>query len=254
MAFKPHPATEAAVARYGRHVLERPLEGLVVVSFPKSGRTWLRVMLDRLGVRLAYTHDQSGHQKRLSLHQLPVDKSAFKDQRVILLIRDPRDVAVSGYLMASRRRKLFFGTPSDFLRDEHHGLEKILHFNRTWYEQRHRPADFLLVRYERLREDPRAVLERVLAFAGRRAAAGAIEETIEFCRFDNMQRLEREGHFEAEYGVLLSARGDDPESLKTRRGRVGGYVNYLGAGDLEYCARLIADTAYPLIRRQPDEA
>lgn len=254
MPFRPHEVTAEAVARYGTHVLAEPLEGLVVVSFPKSGRTWLRVMLDRLGVRLAYTHDHSGHQKRLRLHELPVDKSAFEHHRVILLIRDPRDVAVSGYLMASRRRKLFYGTLSEFLRDERHGLEKVLHFNRTWYENRHRLADFLLVRYERLREDTRAVLERILAFTGQRIAARAIDEAIEFCRFDNMQRLEREGYFEAEYGVLLAAHGDDPEALKTRRGRVGGFLNYLSAEDLEYCDWLIANTGYPLIRRLPEEA
>ena len=254
MPFRSHEVTEEAVARYGTHVLAEPLEGLVVVSFPKSGRTWLRVMLDRLGVRLTYTHDQSGHQKRLRLHELSVDKAAFESHRVILLIRDPRDVAVSGYLMASRRRKLFYGTLSEFLRDERHGVEKILHFNRTWYESRHQLADFLLVRYERLREDTRAVLERILAFTAQRVAAGAIEEAIEFCRFDNMQRLERQGYFEAEYGVLLSAHGDDPEALKTRRGRVGGFVNYLSAEDLAYCDWLIANTGYPLIRRRPEEA
>ncbi len=254
MPFRLHQATEAAVARYGKHVLAEPLEGLVVVSFPKSGRTWLRVMLDRLGVRLAYTHDDSGHQKRLRLHELQIDKSAFEHHKVILLIRDPRDVVVSGYLMASRRRRLFHGTLSEFLRDERHGLEKILHFNRTWYDNRHRLAGFLLVRYERLHQDPRSVLERILSFTDRRVAAGAIEEAIEFCRFDNMQRLEREGHFEDEYGVLLSARGDDPEALKTRRGRVGGFVNYLSAEDRGFCDGLVAGTGYPLIRRLPDEA
>ncbi len=255
MSFQRRRATEGAVARYGNHVLAEVLEGVVVVSFPKSGRTWLRVMLDRLGVRLAYTHDHSGHQKRLHLHQLQVDKSEFSDQKVILLIRDPRDVVVSGYLMASRRRKLFHGTLSEFLRDERHGLEKILHFNRTWYENRHQLADFLIVRYERLHEDTRAVLERILAFTDQQSVeAGAIDEAIEFCRFDNMQQLERQGHFEAEYGVLLSAHDDDPEALKTRRGRVGGYVNYLSAEDRGFCDGLFAGTGYPLIRRLPDEA
>ncbi len=235
-------------------MLAEPLDGLVVVSFPKSGRTWLRVMLDRLGVRLTYTHDNSGHQKRLSLHELSVDKSAFRQHKVILLIRDPRDVVVSGYLMASRRRKLFYGCLSDFLRDERHGLEKILHFNRTWYENRHRLADFQLVRYERLHEEPQAVLEQILRFVGQQADAAAIEETIEFCRFENMQRLEREGYFQAEYGVLLSGDSDDPEALKTRRGKIGGYVSYLSAKDTEYCDWLIQGSGYPLMRRLPDEA
>ena len=32
----------------------------VVVSFPKSGRTWLRVMLDKLNLPMRYTHAVSG--------------------------------------------------------------------------------------------------------------------------------------------------------------------------------------------------
>ncbi len=254
MGFRPHQATAEAIAKYGRHVLAEPLEGLVVVSFPKSGRTWLRVMLDRLGVPLAYTHDESGYQKRLHLQQLPVDKSGYEGYKVILLIRDPRDVAVSGYLMASRRTKLFHSSLSDFLRDERYGLEKILHFNRTWYDNRHHFADFLLVRYERMKEDTQAVLERVLAFAGQRVEASTVAEVIEFCHFENMQRLEREGHFKADYGVLLTAHGKDPEGLKTRRGKVGGFINYLSSADLHYCEWLMANTGYPLTRRLPDEA
>ncbi len=252
--FQRHPATEEAVAKYGHHVLAEPLEGVVVVSFPKSGRTWLRVMLDRLGVHLTYTHDESGHQKRLSLHELSVDKSAFLEYKVILLIRDPRDIVVSGYMMASRRRKLFYGSLSDFLRDERHGLEKILHFNRTWYESRSQLADFLLVRYERLHEEPQAVLERILRFTDQQVDTAAIAETIEFCRFENMQRLEREGYFKSEYGVLLSGDSDDPEALKTRRGKIGGYVSYLSAEDIDYCDGLIQGSGYPLMRRLPDEA
>lgn len=211
-------------------------------------------MLDRLQIHLAYTHDDSGHQKRRHFNELEVDKTAFSDQRVLLLIRDPRDVVVSGYFMATRRRQLYQGTLSNFLRDERHGLRKVLAFNNAWYEARHHLADFLLVRYERMQEDLLTVQRRILEFTGQRADDETLRDTIEFCRFPNMQRLEREGFFESTYGVLLAARGDDPESAKIRRGKVGGFVDYLNPADLAYCERVIRQSSYPLIQRLADEA
>ena len=50
----------------------------LMVSFPKSGRTWVRVMLDSVNCKLRYTHDGS-------------------DLPLLFLHRDPRDTAVSGF-------------------------------------------------------------------------------------------------------------------------------------------------------------
>lgn len=252
--FQRHLETPEAIARYGSHVLRPCLERLVVVSFPRSGRTWMRVLLDRIGVYLTYSHDESGHQKRQSLSRMETDKSAYASHKVILLIRDPRDVAVSGYFLASHRRKLFDGSLSEFLRDPRHGLHKILHFNRTWFDNRGVPSDFLLVRYERLHSDLWAVLQRILAFADQRVDDQALKEAIEFCRFENMQRLERRGDFEEEYGVLLTSHGKDPSALKTRRGKVGGYQDVLSPLDRDYCDRVIRESGYPLMARVPGEA
>jgi alcohol sulfotransferase len=86
---------------------------IVVVSFGKSGRTWLRVMISHLfqvmydlpknailgfdnfhGMnpaipRIFFTHDN--YVKDLAGDS----KAPFYDKRVVLLARDPRDVAVS---------------------------------------------------------------------------------------------------------------------------------------------------------------
>ncbi|MEM7581795.1 MAG: sulfotransferase domain-containing protein [Acidobacteriota bacterium] len=235
-------------------MLDSPIPGVVVVSFPKSGRTWLRVMLDHLKVHLTYTHDDSGHLKRLRFDELDADKSDYCDQRVVLLIRDPRDVVVSGFFMATHRLGLYRGDLSAFLRDERHGLQKVLAFNQAWYAARHQVADFLLVRYERMHEDLEAVQRRILRFVDRRVDDNALRDAIELGRFPNMQRLERTGYFEQQYGVLLAGGSDDPDSLKTRRGKVGGYVDYLGPEDLAYCQRLLEETGYPLMQRTGDEA
>src|SRR5688572_6892842 len=50
----------------------------VVVSFPKAGRTWLRVMLDELGLPFDYRHDGSTHSGANKISQIRVcDKPLF---------------------------------------------------------------------------------------------------------------------------------------------------------------------------------
>jgi len=60
------------------------------------------------------------------------------------------------------------------------------------------------------------------------------EEALEFSRFENMQKLEAAGVFDSK--ILHPGDAHDPESFKVRRGKVGGYREYLSAEDLEYAA------------------
>jgi len=60
-----------------------------VISFPKSGRTWLGVMLDDLRIRARYSHDSSDHRLRLPLSELRADKAQYAGATVLLMVRDP---------------------------------------------------------------------------------------------------------------------------------------------------------------------
>lgn len=42
----------------------------ILVSFPKSGRPWLRVMLDAARLNIDYTHDFSGHRGQRSFSEM----------------------------------------------------------------------------------------------------------------------------------------------------------------------------------------
>ena len=106
---------------------------LQIVSFPKSGRTWLRVMLDDVGAKAGFTHDGSDHQLRHPLAALQADKSRYKGASILLLVRDPRDTAVSGYFQVTRRLMLSNAPISEILRDDCHGIRKICHFNLQWF-------------------------------------------------------------------------------------------------------------------------
>lgn len=231
-----------------------------LISFPKCGRTWLRVMLghamaDAAGIkvgnpmrftkaeavapgvpRILATHDDSPQNK-------PADtvlrsKRAYSGTKVVFLVRDPRDVIVSLYFHVTRRRgRHYDGTISDFVRDRNGSLASLLAFYDAWIAQDDTPV--LLVRYEAMQDDPGRELQRVLEFVGVRGLAeGAVARAVEQASFERLQRAEREGT--ANTKALRTSKADDPESFKVRRGKVGGYVDYLTPEDIRFVDAAIA--------------
>lgn len=231
-----------------------------LVSFPKCGRTWLRVMLGRAlgehfgiragnpmrfttaGVRrpgvprILATHDDSPQMK--PAHRVIRDKRGYRNRRVILLVRDPHDVVVSLYFHVTRRRRQpYQGDLSDFVRDPVGSLASLLAFYDAWTAD---PAgDVLLVRYEDMHADPGNQLRRVLDFIGVSEVSDAtVAAAVDRASFERLQREERAGT--ASTRALRTHTADDPESYKVRRGKVGGYQDYLHATDIDYVAAAVA--------------
>ena len=95
-----------------------------ILSFPKCGRTWLRMMLAKAfalidgedvsdyftsapapdrNMRIIFDHEDSGG---LSAYDaLETDKTKYKNEKVLFLVRDPRDVMVSYYFQMTRRTR-----------------------------------------------------------------------------------------------------------------------------------------------------
>lgn len=211
-----------------------------VVSFPKSGRTWLRLILDGLDVAVEYTHAGAAH--RLAAHSDSLNtEAASQYDRIVFLHRDPRDTVVSGYHQVTKRlTNVYTGSMSDFVRDRHHGIEKVVRFNRMWLDLVHADSNMLSVRYEEMHADAGAVIARVLSHFGESRSSEQIHEAVEQNRFDVLQRREISGDFSAEYRKILgSPSSPDPNGLKVRRGRVGNYAVELEPADIDYCNRFL---------------
>jgi hypothetical protein len=191
-----------------RRALERRLRGreefrrlgqadVVVVSFGKSGRTWLRVLLSRffqiryglkdsslLGFdnlnrrdaripRVFFTHDNY-----LRDYTGNVDnRRDFYDKRTVLLVRHPADVAVSQYFQWKFRMRPGKKTLNEY--PEHGaevdvfgfvtseaGLPKVIEFMNAWARELPRVKDLAVVSYEGLRADTAGELGRTLRFMG----------------------------------------------------------------------------------------
>jgi len=218
---------------------------LQIISFPKSGRTWLRVMLDDVGAKAGFTHDGSDHQLRHPFAALAADKSRYKGASVLLLVRDPRDTAVSGYFQVTRRLKLSDAPISDILRDERHGIKKICHFNLQWFAAARRVKPFAILSYEQMHKAPAAALCAVAALAGvtiDEKIAGLVASNRAFAR---LRAAEASGELAHRYGpYLLPGDRNDSESFKVRRGVIGGYADYLSEPDRSYCDSVLVETGY----------
>ena len=254
-----------------RRFLQRFMIDAYIVSFPKCGRTWLRCMLGKAIclkyglpeelmlntfrltslaglLRTEFTHDYSDN-AWLHYTQLPTNKRRYAKKKVIFLARNIKDVLVSYYFHCTKRSGEFSGDISSFIRNEYLGVKKVITFYNIWYENRNVPLDFLFIRYEEMHRSAKEVLRETLNFLGMKEVDDYIlEEAVAFARFENMQKMEKEGHFKT--GRLKPADLNDPESYKTRRGKVGGYVDYLSEEDIRYIDQVIEEMGCPFEQMQ----
>ena len=265
------------VGRMGEHF--RPKAH--IVSFPKCGRTWLRVMLGKVfylhygvndqrpdGTSLLYpeganqhlrmplvdfTHDDNPHRKLA--HELAADKSHFRNEKIILLIRDLRDVMVSNYFEETYRRPHYDFSETDtansqslsqFLYQERGGVDSFLTFYNIWAASRKIPKKLMLLRYEDLRQNTAHELQRILAFLDVSSAISnqTIAEAIDFADFQRMQRMERDGQYK-HTPRLRPGDLDEPKSFKVRRGKVGGYKDYLSAQEIAWLTERLENNLSP---------
>jgi hypothetical protein len=205
----------------------------VIVSYPKAGRTWLRVMLDELGLPVECTHDGSGTARpfeRLALCRSPT----YRERPVLFMLRDPRDTVVSYYFQRTLRSDRFEGAMAEFVRDPAHGIDKIIRFNLAWLQLGRDLPAFLPITYEALKSTPADVMRSVVDFVGAKRVDSEIESVCLNNTFEKMKSREGSGEYNERYRKMLRPASEHPESYKVRRGKIGGYADYLTEEDIAY--------------------
>ena len=257
-----HPRPLRTVADNRLSYAYDPSADIFLLSFPKCGRTWLRLMIgkslslqynlnnvtnfDILKVstlhkmhpkipKISICHDDVPHNK--SPEELERNKTRYKGKKVILLIRQPGDAIVSLYFDSSKRKMTFDGNISSLIQLKKGGLESFIRYYNIWKENRHIPSDFLLVRYEDMKANTERELRRVMDFICPHVITNEIiNKAVKYGGFDNMRKLEEAGKL----GKKSLRKTGDYETYKTRRGKVGGYVDYLKESDMKYLRKIVS--------------
>ena len=184
-----------------------------IASYPRSGNTWTRFLIANLThpaspVTFANietiipdaTALSSRALKRVPRPRLIKTHEYFEPRyrRVIYLVRDPRDVALSLYNFRRKYRSLddsypieryvaerFVPGDLDVSWGEHVG---------SWLGTRMNQPGFLLVRYEDLLQDAPRELARVAGFLGVAAGTEALSQAIERSSANRLRELEKVEH------------------------------------------------------------
>ena len=195
--------------RPGRAIVIRE-DDIFLVSFPKSGNTWTRFLLANLlhpekTATFANIHllvpdadtTSKRHLDRMPRPRIIKSHECFdpRYRRVIYIIRDPRDVAVSQYHYHRKLMKIGDDSPiqtfvARFLAGQTcpHGSwgQNVI----TWLATSESSPNFLLLRYEDMLADTVRELARVAAFIGVSAGPERIAQAVERSSAARMRKLE----------------------------------------------------------------
>ena len=249
-----------ALQQAGRVLTGRQLAGrgvtvfsddVFLVSYPRSGNTWARFLLGNL----IYQDDPvtfSNIESRIPeiyfnrdrvLRQLPRPRilkshECFQPQypRVIYLVRDPRDVAVSFYHHNVKARNISDDYPMASFVPRFIAGELDRKFGSwrdnvlSWTSLRQGDPRFLMLRYEDMKRDSTNALASVVTFLERcsfrkiDSSPEALRRTIESSSPEKMRALEKE-----EGGRWVLTKGTRSDKPFVRSATSGGWKSQLAA-------------------------
>tara|TARA_B100000131_G_C18018063_1_gene573372 strand:- start:184 stop:948 length:765 start_codon:yes stop_codon:yes gene_type:complete len=217
-----------------------------LISFPKTGRTWLMYMLESIMNRLdeelilniESSHDSSeiviedGSKTDPNLIFHYTLRLRYLRSNILFMVRDPRDVIVSHFYQVTKRTNnpLKFENISEFLRDEKLGFKRIIHFYNLWYKNKKFAKKFLLIRYEDLLNDGITELDKITTFLNIDIPISNLKKIYNNSSADKMRKLEIGRNLKG-----FKYFGDTINHLKVRRAKIGSYKDELSDEDILYC-------------------
>ena len=233
-------------------VSRMPETSVFIVSYPKSGRTWLRVLIGQylkfeyglgdyrlLDTRyitsklslpvVHFSHASSFIYKEGPLPLKISDK--FSNKKIIFITREPKDVLSSLYYHYKYRDKKYDGDISEFIRDKDWGSDRLFDFSNMWSEYLESSHEHIKISYEELSNDTFEVLKKVLIFLEFPVNLEHIALSVKKSSLKNMRKYEKGNKFSSS---LLSSKNKDPRGFKVRKGIVGGYKADLSLDDINY--------------------
>ncbi len=173
--------------------------------------------------------------------------NSYAQQKVILLVRDPRDAIVSRYHQHKDEIAQKLGTHSlDSYVCQGDDLAAYIQFYNDWHTHRDRAKALLVVRYEDMKLDTFQAIQRIADFLELSVTSTKINESINYASFRNMRKMEVEGSVQVRTQVMSDRDVTNLESFKVRRGAVGGYKAELSPESITFVDSVVLTQLNPI--------
>jgi len=223
-------------------------DDIILASYPRSGSTWVRLILYHLldsteGIDRQLNFNtldeimvELGGRNLLEPWDFQVLPRIIKTHHsfrtlfhraagTVGIVRDPRDVMVSYFHFHRDYSGRYQGSFSDFLRNPVWGLKNWFEYYISW----HVHWD-LVLRYQSLRSDAAAEITRLLDFLGLEFKPEIVQQAVASSSFSRIHQLETD-----------QDRPLDDNSRIARKGTVRQWVDYFKENDLAYYQELWQD-------------
>jgi hypothetical protein len=231
----------------GRRISVFP-DDVFLVSYPKSGNTWLRFLVanlmypeknvDFLNLENLVPGIEGGRKRDFKRMRRPriMKSQEYFDHRypkLIYLVRDPRDVVLAEYYYDIKRRAIAEDTPLEqfvacFLSGQlNHAFGTWGEHVASWLSTRGDDRRLLLLKYEALHKQPLEEMARIAAFLGVEAGPERLEFAIEQSKADRLRQLEKK------QGHLFSSTRDTRQDMPyIRSAKSGGWKTQLSEASI----------------------
>ncbi len=240
---------------------------LIIVSYPKSGRTWLQKMLIEV-VRLNLgIEDQISDISNLSLHtSIPKilsthagssweeivltdedikvnDWKKYAHAKNIFLMRDPRDVLVSQYYHIIHRTGYRTFDKNYLISNKNVGLLKIINFMNKWKAFSKENSDTILeVSYEEMKLNPNESLSKICTFWNIPISnESIIDQAVKNCSLDNMRKAESDT---SKSPWSHTSQKNNKNSFQSRKGIIGEYKDFFSSPEIKLINQMIHENLH----------
>jgi len=236
---------------------------LIIVSYPKSGRTWLQkliieaVKLERGAMedisdisqlsnfvdlpKILSTHAGSSWEERVNSEtQVKTnDWSRYQHAKVLFLYRDPRDVLVSQFYHIRHRSGYSTFEKKYMVQNKNVGLLKIINFMNKWKSFAEKNQDNVLeLSYEDMKADAKTALKKVLSFWDIEITDSNIDQAIENCSLENMRKKEAAN---SESPWTTTKEKSNSNAFHSRKGIIGEYKEFFEYSEIDAINEMISN-------------
>lgn len=234
----------------------------VFLSYPNSGRTWVRYFLSKYFEKkysveisiefvpkwnpkevpsIDFTHNFFDYFQHYNNDPYILDAKILDKKPIITMTRDPRDAAISFYNDKSHREKIYDGSLNDFLFSDVYGIDRqskfvlaLLDFYKNHTDKK------MLLTYENLSVNTKNEFYKLINFIDSPVDEIAFKYALEESKFKNMQDKEKSlvGTVKSMQRLAAPTWDGEEQSLKMRKGKAKNYKSEISEESLNKIVNL----------------